>query len=108
MPHTFCVKFGSCIPLTVKVLLQTEYVIWLDFDKVKERFVGMRVFFENMNFIGGETLIFDHCGGFEYQVCICDMYGSKIHYPNTVHCFQACHPSIGMFFRCLVLDPCMT
>lgn len=96
VPHAFCVKYGSRIPLTVKVVLRTGYAIWLDFDKVKERFVGLRVLFDNMNFTGGETVVFEHTGGFDFNVRVCDMYGSEINYPYMVHYFQTYQPSFGM------------
>lgn len=98
VPHAFCVRYGDRIPKIVKLTVRTGYAIWLDFDKVKEFFVGMRLFFENFSITRGQTLVFEHCGGFEIKVCICDLYGSEIQYPNIVHNFQSCRPCHGMYY----------
>lgn len=45
-------------------------------------FGGYTTFFQFLNIVGGETLVFKHCGGFAFKVGIFDMFGSEIQYPT--------------------------
>lgn len=84
--------------VSLLLILRTGYGIWLDFDKRNERFVGMRVFFDHFSIKRGHTLLFKHYGGFQFKVCIIDLYGSEIQYPNILPASEDYEPSHGMYF----------
>lgn len=48
---------------------------------VEGSFEGMP-FSQFFNLIGGETLLFQHCGAFQFDVKIFDIYGCEIDYAS--------------------------
>ncbi|XP_074368824.1 uncharacterized protein LOC141708896 isoform X2 [Apium graveolens] len=93
VPHAFCMKYGSRIPATLKIIVRTGYEIWLDFDKLNEKFNGLREFYHDFGIICGNTLLFEYVGNFDMKVVILDMHGSEIQYPSIVHPLQERHLS---------------
>ncbi|KAK1396804.1 hypothetical protein POM88_006667 [Heracleum sosnowskyi] len=61
-PHVFCEKYASAIPLTVKLIIR------------------------------GQSLVFEYIGGFNFKVSIFGLDGSEIEYHNIVHHLQTCRP----------------
>ncbi|KAK1404590.1 hypothetical protein POM88_004195 [Heracleum sosnowskyi] len=51
VPHVFCEKYASAIPLTVKLIIRDGYEIWVDFDKNNERFIGLGYLFSHFSLI---------------------------------------------------------
>ncbi|KAK1387362.1 hypothetical protein POM88_015540 [Heracleum sosnowskyi] len=92
VPHLFCEKYASAIPLTVKLIIRNGYEIWVDFDKENERFIGLGYLFSHFSLIGGQALVFEYIGGFNFKVSIFGLDGSEIEYPNIVHHLQTCRP----------------
>ncbi|KAF1001429.1 hypothetical protein AG4045_028131 [Apium graveolens] len=99
VPHAFCEKYGHRIPSTVRVLVCNGYELWVDFDKVSEKFRGLGDFFHEFGMKSGNTLIFQYGGDFDVKVCILDIYGSEIQYPPMVHNLQTCAPSNVSIFE---------
>lgn len=66
----------------MKLVLRNGYSVWLDFNRRQESLEGIRSFFQFLNIVGGETLVFEHRGGFEFKVVIFDKHGAEIFYPN--------------------------
>ncbi|XP_074364412.1 uncharacterized protein LOC141705289 [Apium graveolens] len=99
VPHAFCEKYGHRIPSTVRVLVCNGYELWVDFDKVSEKFRGLGDFFHEFGMKSGNTLVFQYGGDFDVKVCILDIYGSEIQYPPMVHNLQTCAPSNVSIFE---------
>ncbi|KAL8108432.1 hypothetical protein AgCh_024768 [Apium graveolens] len=93
VPHAFCEKYGHRIPSTVRVLVRNGYELWVDFDRVSEKFRGLGDFFHDFGMKSGNTLVFQYGGDFDMKVCILDIYDSEIQYPPVVHNLQTCAPS---------------
>lgn len=72
----------------MKNVLRNGYIACLDFNKNAERLEGISSFFRFLNISSGETLLFEHCGGFQFKVHIFNMYGSEIEHP-TMHNIDA-------------------
>ncbi|KAK1399501.1 hypothetical protein POM88_009364 [Heracleum sosnowskyi] len=98
VPHVFCEKYASAIPLTVKMIVRNGYEIWVDFDKKNERFIGLGYFFSHFSLVGGQSLVFEYIGGFNFKVSIFGLDGSEIEYPNIVHHLQSCRPRNGLLY----------
>lgn len=76
--------------------------MWLDFDKLEEKFTGMDMFFKNLNIVVGQALVFVYDGGFDFRVWILGLDGAEIDYPLIVHSSQKCDPKTGFFNIILV------
>ncbi|KAK1397394.1 hypothetical protein POM88_007257 [Heracleum sosnowskyi] len=104
LPHEFCSKYGSVIPIGIKMRVRNDYQIWLDYVKINQRFFGMKSFFKDFNLRGGESLLFDYVGEFKFNVLIFDISGSEIEYPLVMHESQDCwarhvvYPDDGLSF----------
>ncbi|XP_074338985.1 B3 domain-containing protein Os08g0324300-like [Apium graveolens] len=94
VPHAFCLKYDGRIPATLKIIVRNGYEIWVDFDKVNEKFKGFREFYHDFGIISGNTLLFEYVGNFDMKVVIVDMYGSEIQYPHRVHELQKQLPNL--------------
>lgn len=108
VPGDFCTKYGSAIPIGIKLQVRNGYQLWVDFVKINVHFVGMRDLFKDFNLRGGESLMFEYVGGFYFKVFIFSAAGSEIEYPLIVHQLQDCLARQGicsnMFLHgCLLL-----
>ncbi|KAK1375385.1 hypothetical protein POM88_031578 [Heracleum sosnowskyi] len=92
VPHSFCVKHCAKIPLTVKRSMRNGYEMWLDFDKKKEKFIGLHFLYSYFCLKGGQSLFFEYAGGFVFKVSIFGFDGSEIEYPKVVHHLQTAKP----------------
>ncbi|KAK1387750.1 hypothetical protein POM88_015928 [Heracleum sosnowskyi] len=92
LPHVFFEKYAAAIPLTVKLIIRNGCEIWVDFDKKNERFTGLGYLFSHFSLRGGQSLVFQYVGGFNFNVSIFGLDGSEIEYPNIVHHLQTYRP----------------
>ncbi|KAK1373092.1 hypothetical protein POM88_029285 [Heracleum sosnowskyi] len=83
VPHSFCVKHCAKIPLTVKLSMRNGYEMWLDFDKKKEKFIGLYFLYSYFCLKGGQSLFFEYAGGFVFKVSIFGFDGSEIEYKHV-------------------------
>ncbi|XP_074360846.1 B3 domain-containing transcription factor VRN1-like [Apium graveolens] len=81
-PRAMCAQYGSTLPHAVKLVVRNGHAIWLDFNKTEEHLEGIQRFFQLLNITGGETLLFEHTGEFQFKVHIFDMHSSEIKYPR--------------------------
>lgn len=98
MPRVYCISYRDTLPNTFRLRLRTGYEFWVDFDKGKQKLKGMSLFFKHFNLKGGESLVFDYCGGYNFNVFILGSDFSEIDYPSIVHHYQRCSPVEGLNF----------
>lgn len=89
-------KYGRRIPCAFRLIVRNGYAKWIDFDLVKEQFIGLRDFYQDFGLSSGHTLVFEYAGDFDMKVFICDMYGSEIEYPKILRNLQNSAPFDGM------------
>ncbi|WOH10139.1 hypothetical protein DCAR_0729601 [Daucus carota subsp. sativus] len=92
VPRVFTKKYGHRIPTTIKIVLRTGYTLWLDYDKKKSQFFGIKELFSDFSVTGGQLLVFTYSGGFMFDLCIIGVDGGEIQYPPIVHKLQDCSP----------------
>lgn len=93
------------MPLTLKLVIRNGYEIWVDFDKVNNKLIGVGFLFSHFSIRGGQSLVFEHYGGFDMNVSIFGVDCSEIEYPAIVHHLQTRKPKHGIIsiqgFLCL-------
>ncbi|KAL8092095.1 hypothetical protein AgCh_034399 [Apium graveolens] len=68
------------IPRGVKIIVRNGYNAWIDHNKENGRLEGIERFFQFLNIKDGETLVFEHMGGFEFRVKVYNLFGCENNY----------------------------
>ncbi|KAK1398582.1 hypothetical protein POM88_008445 [Heracleum sosnowskyi] len=92
VPRRYCTQYGESLPTTFRLKVRTGYEFSVDFDKRKQRISGLSLFYKNFGLKGGESLVFEYCGGYNFNLFILGDDFSEIEYPSIVHHFQTCQP----------------
>ncbi|KAK1354729.1 hypothetical protein POM88_047985 [Heracleum sosnowskyi] len=98
VPTAFISKFGNLIPVGVKLSTRNGYGMWVDFDKRRGRFFGMKPLFRNFKIEGGQSILFDFVGEFKFNLQIFDVFGFEIDYPAVMPTLDG--EGIPFKFRC--------
>lgn len=91
----YCNFHGDSLPNTFLLKLRTGYQMWVDFDKKREKLCGFSLFFKHFEIKGGQSLVFQYCGGYNFNVSILGVDFAEIEYPNKVHHLQRSVPRPG-------------
>ncbi|KAK1366396.1 hypothetical protein POM88_041957 [Heracleum sosnowskyi] len=97
VPRRYCTQYGESLPTTFRLKVRTGYEFSVDFDKRKQRISGLSLFYKHFGLKGGESLVFEYCGGYKFNLFILSDDFSEIEYPSIVHHFQTCQPVPGAF-----------
>ncbi|KAK1352902.1 hypothetical protein POM88_052740 [Heracleum sosnowskyi] len=92
VPRRYCTQYGESLPSTFRLKVRTGYEFSVDFDKGKQRISGLSLFYKHFGLKGGESLVFEYCGGYKFNLFILGVDFAEIEYPSIVHHFQTCQP----------------
>ncbi|KAK1372387.1 hypothetical protein POM88_028580 [Heracleum sosnowskyi] len=90
LPRAFRWRYQDVLPLTLKLKLRTGYEIWV--DRMRGIMKGTRLLLRDMNLEGGELLLLEYCGDFDFVVYVIGVDGCELKYPRVLHEFQGGRP----------------
>ncbi|KAK1398544.1 hypothetical protein POM88_008407 [Heracleum sosnowskyi] len=84
-PSAFRWRYQNVFPLTLKLKFRNGYELWVD------RLCGIlkdtRILLRDFNLEGGEVLLLEYCGNFDFVVYVIGLDGCELNYPRVLHEF---------------------
>ncbi|KAK1356970.1 hypothetical protein POM88_050226 [Heracleum sosnowskyi] len=70
VPRRYCTQYGDSLPTTFRLKVHTGYEFLVNFDKRKQRISGLSLFYKHFGLKGGESLVFEYCDGYNFNLFI--------------------------------------
>ncbi|XP_063938707.1 uncharacterized protein LOC135148264 [Daucus carota subsp. sativus] len=88
LPNAFYSKYSNRLVGHVELNLRSGYVLPLRLDYNTGVLNGFLVFFMELELKGGEFMLFEYFGRYNFNVYLLGTNGTEIDYPHTVHYMQ--------------------
>lgn len=99
LPNAFYSKYSNRLVGHVELNLRNGYVLPLRLDYNTGVLNGFLVFFMELELKGGEFMLFEYFGRYNFNVYLLGTNGTEIDYPHTVHYMQRRLPRAGKNFE---------